>query len=417
VGANAEDIERAARRVRAAGALLRQRPPEDVIDALGEVLDRFRDPESPVRVDLHDELPAATGFATQTVRAGLDLALSDWTGDALRALVRAELGSKALVRGFDLTAVLLGGALPMPTLLALLAPLALRSPVLAKTAHHDPVTARAFARELTRVDPALGACVEVFDFAGHDDACTEALLAAECVSATGSDETVAAIAGRVRPPRRFVGYGHRVSVAVLGPHAQGGAGLADAARGLALDVALWDQLGCLSPVSVYVVGPPASADAVATAIADELEALATRLPRGLVAREAAVAFAQALAEAEMRAAAGGGVRIHGGAERAFAVVQEPDARVRPAPLHRFLRVHPVADVEALLQALAPLARHLAGVALAGFDAQDSEVAASLVLRGASRVCRPGRLQAPPLAWHHDGLPVLLPLARFGDLEL
>ena len=185
-----------------------------------------------------------------------------------------------------------------------------------------------------------------------------------------------------------------------------------AARGLALDVALWDQLGCLSPVSVFVQG---EARAAAEAVAGELDALATRLPCGRIAREDEVAFAHARDEAQIRAAAGQDVVVHGGAR--WAVVCEADAEPRPAPLHRFLRVHPVAGDAGLRAALRPLAPHLAGVAVAGFGSDTPAACAALAALGASRICAPGRLQAPPLGWHHDGRGVLLPLARFTDVEI
>jgi hypothetical protein len=409
-------------RLRAAGTLLRQRRAADVFETLGTVLDGFRGPSSPWRKSLEAELPAATGFTSEVVRAGLDLALDGWDHDALHALAEAELGRDThLIAGFDTTAVLLGGSLPTPTMLALLTPLALRSPVLAKTAHHDPVTAPAFARAVAETDPGLGACIDVVSFPGDDGARMAAFLEADCVAATGSDETIASIAARVRPPRRFVGYGHRVSVAVIGPGILGERNLDAIAAALALDVALWDQLGCLSPVAVYVVGAArrgaTGVGVVAEAVAAALAELEKRLPRGRVQREDAAAIAQARSEAEMRAAAGRAVTLLRDASDAFTVVCEADARARPAPLHRFLRVHPVGGVEDLLDALRPLGPHLAGVALAGFGNVGPEVASALAALGASRICAPGRLQAPPLAWHHDGQPVLLPLARFADVEL
>jgi hypothetical protein len=284
--------------------------------------------------------------------------------------------------------------------------------VLAKTSQHDPVTARILARAIAATDPDLAEALEIVSFPGADAGRMQALLGADCVVATGSDETIASLAGRVAPPRRFVGYGHRVSAALLGPAALGGPELAEAARGLALDVALWDQLGCLSPVSVFVEG---DAHAAAEAIASELDALASLLPRGHVPREAAVAFAHARGEAEMRAAAGHDVALYGDAR--WTVVRETDARPRPCPLYRFLRVHPVSGDHALLEALRPLAPHLAGVAVAGFGSATAGLVAALAALGASRICAPGRLQAPPLAWHHDGQGVLLPLARITDVEL
>lgn len=410
----AQQITAALRRLRATAERLRQRHPREVIDVLGVVLESFRSRETPARLRLEAELPEAAGFSPEVVRAGLDLALESWDAGALRRLVEAELGlpGASLVGGHDVTAVVLGGALPTPTLLSLIAPLALRSPVLAKTAQHDPVTARAFARALHAADPDLAAALEVVSFPGDDAARMRALTAADCVVATGSDETIAALASAVLPPRRFVGYGHRVSIAVLGPEAIRGPALAAAARGLALDVALWDQLGCLSPVSIFVLGDAREA---AETIAAELEAIAERLPRGRMSRGARTAFANAQAEAQMRADSGRSVIVRCGASSV--VVCEADAEPRPAPLHRFLRVHPIAGDAALREALRPLAPYLAGVALAGFGADGPAACAALAAMGASRICAPGRLQAPPLDWHHDGQSVLRPLARFTDVEI
>jgi hypothetical protein len=53
------------------------------------------------------------------------------------------------------------------------------------------------------------------------------------------------------------------------------------------------------------------------------------------------------------------------------------------------------------------------VAHAGLTADAIEV---LVRSGASRLCAPGTLQCPPLAWHHDGMPVLTPMSRITDVE-
>ena len=62
----------------------------------------------------------------------------------------------------------------MPTLLALLAPLALGSPVLAKAASRDPLTAREWLRSLTATDAELAACADVLDFPSDADACVRA---------------------------------------------------------------------------------------------------------------------------------------------------------------------------------------------------------------------------------------------------
>ncbi len=416
-------VEQALARLREAGAALRARPVAETHDALADVLDAWAAPGSPWQAELVAKLPETTGFSAETVREGLARGLARYDGAALRALVRAELGalengnSGAAVFGFETTVAVLGGAIPLPTVVALLAPLALRAPVLVKPAAYDAVTPRLFARTLAERDPLLGACVEIVDFRRGDDDAMAALCRADAVVATGSDAAVAAIGARVGPPRRFVGYGHRFSVALLGPDATRGAACERSARDLALDVALWDQLGCLSPVSVLVADPdPGAADRVADALAGALRDLEPRMPRGCVESAAAAAIARERGEAEMRAAAGRPVRVLASPGTAWTVVHEADTQPRPTPLHRFVRIHPAPDLASAVASLHPQRAQLAAVALAGFGADEPAVANSLLALGASRVCAPGALQTPPLDWPRDGVGVLTPLARLGRYE-
>jgi hypothetical protein len=428
------EIEARLDALRDAGRGLRRRPARETLDGLCRVLDGWSDPDSSWRKQLALALPSAAGFSPENVREGLARGLAGWNGASLRALVESEIGSAAIdgggargaadrdaggmriASGFGVTSLVLAGSIPMPTLLALVAPLALRSPVLARCAARDPVTAPLVARSVAEVDAKLGACVDVVTFPSSDAASMSALLGADCVVATGSDATVAEIAARVAPPRRLVAYGHRLSLAVLGDAATRGDALVRAADGLALDVALWDQLGCLSPVAIYVVSADATAsDRVAAALASALEAAERRWPRGPLEPGAAARFTQERDAAELRAAAGHGVALHGGAR--FAVVCEADATPRPAPLHRFVRVHPLADRAELARVVGPLGAHLAGVAVAGLGEEGPAIARDLARAGASRICAPGQLQAPPLHWCHDGRGVLLPLAQFTDFEI
>lgn len=400
---------------------LRDRDVSELLASLGELLETWRDPRSPWRLELERELPSATGFSPEVVTRGLTRALETWTADALGELVRNELGSRAPYGsgpghaiGFETTAVLLAGSIPMPTIQALLLPLLLRSPVLAKTASRDSITARLFAKSLEQVDPELGRCIEVVDFGSNDREAVRAMLRAPCVVAYGSDETIGSLRTQVDASQRFVPYGHRMSLAVVG-------GLADereVSAELALDLALWDQLGCLSPAALYVVGEePQLATRIASRLAEAMEELGKSLPRGEFAPATQVQIAHARSEAELRAASSPAMAVHAGAQLSYTVVLETDARWRPTPLHRFLRVHPVPTRAALQGALRPLTRHLSTVAIAGHGSDEADVASDLMALGASRICRPGQMQTPPLDWRHDGQSPLLPLAQLSDLEL
>jgi acyl-CoA reductase-like NAD-dependent aldehyde dehydrogenase len=399
--------------LRAHGPALRARSLDTRVAAIGRVLERFRDPSGDARRELEAALPDATGFAKETVRAGLALALEPFSAGALSALARRELGGweeNRRISGFPVTSVLLGGALPMPTLVALATPLVLGSPVLARASSHDPVTATCFARALAREDEQLAAALRVISFPSDDDAAMAAFLSADCVVAYGSDATMRAVAARTTPQQRLVRHGHRVSVAVLGR----GAAQGEAATALARDVALWDQQGCLSPLAVYLLGHERVPEPLLDRLADAMRDVAVELPPGRLTPEGAAIQAAERETVRVRAAAEGTVSMRDGA--GFTLVAEPDARFRGSPLHRFVRIHPVPDPEALLEALTPLAPHLASVGWAGLAAESALLARELPNLGVSRICPLGRMQAPPLGWCHDQQGVLLPLARLSDVE-
>jgi hypothetical protein len=415
---SAAGVRAARERLLCAGPALRRSSRTERVRVLGRVFERLRAPESPERARLEAELPAATGLTAETVHEGLARALAPFSAAALEALVQRELGALGPGRvafGFEATAVLLGGGVPTPALPALAGPLLLGSPVLARAPAHDPVTAPAFADALAAEDASLAEALAVVSFPSDDEEAMRELIAAPCVVGFGADETLAAVAARLAPTQRFVRHGHRLSVALLGEAALAGPALAEAADALALDVALWDQRGCLSPVAAWVLGVERVPDAVFDALARAFADAASRWPRGRALPEQAARFAVERDTAELRAAAGAALRVT--AAKDYVLVAEPDAGFHGSPLQRFLRLHPAPSPERLLEALAPLAPHLAGVGVAGLGPHAGRLAAALADLGASRICPLGSLQAPPLAWCHDQGGVLLPVARLADVEV
>ena len=277
--------------------------------------------------------------------------------------------------------------------------LVVRSPALVKPASRDPATPALVAAALAEIDPILGRCIAVVPLDTGDESSMRAFLASDCVVASGSDATLDAVRARLGPGQQFVGYGHRFSVAAVGADALD----ASTAEALALDVSLWDQLGCMSPIAIYAVG---SAAAAREAFAEELaQALARRervAPLGEIDAASGALVRHEREEARMRLAGTPTGRLLEGEDLRWTVVLEPDARARPAPLHRFVRIHPVSSPEELAAALAPVLDQLSTVAIAGLERP------SLGLDPA-RLCDPGRMQCPPLGAPHDGRPLLTPL--------
>lgn len=430
----AERVRAVRGRLMLAGQTLRSIPFEERLTAVARVLDDWTRVDSPWRRELAASLADVTPFSAGTIREGLDSALRAWDPASFVRCAHQELGG-ALEGGtrrlapFEWTCVLAGGSIPMPTLLSALLPLVVGSPVLLRETSNDPITAPLLARSLANRDERLARSFASLRFPATDAAAFEVALSAPCVVATGSDETIASIAARLTPRQRFVGYGHRFSIAVVGPGVEHSSDArARIARDIALDVARWDQSGCLSPAVVYFVGlEPASREALAGEISAALGTLAEAMPRGPVPDHARVEIANQRAEARMRVAAGEAMLFEG---PEHTVVLENDPRPRPAPLHRFVRVHAVASTDALVEALRPFAGQLSNVALAGFDVADAaqndrapapgslasgfDASEALSTLGVSRFTTPGRLQTPPVDWPHDGLPLFTPLARFAN---
>lgn len=103
--------------------------------------------------------------------------------------------------------------------------------------------------------------------------------AGDRVWAYGSDETMADVAATLPPGVALHAHGSGFGVAILaGAHSD--SELAALVRGLAADIALFDQRGCLSPRVLLVHGDPQLSRDFSGALARELEHLEQSVPRG-----------------------------------------------------------------------------------------------------------------------------------------
>ena len=123
-------------------------------------------------------------------------------------------------------------------------------------------------------------------------------------------------------------------------------------------------------------------EAFCEALADALANKQALCPRGLIAKDVAADIARERSEAEMRSALGRPTRLLASSGTEWTIVVEDDCRLRPAPLHRFIRVMPARGFGDLLEALSPIAPVLAGVALDGFDSNRESVCDKLMQLGA-----------------------------------
>jgi hypothetical protein len=233
------------------------------------------------------------------------------------------------------------------------------------------------------------------------------LRRADAVIAFGSDETMSSLRAQTHPDQKFIAHGHAVSLLYLTyPNRLTMA----QARACAIDVLTYDQLGCLSPQAIYV---PAGTDfdALGYKLAHALEfewrkiVLKPGRPIGVAAR---------IGEArDVAHALGHRVWLPPAKHLGWTIIHDPDSTFQPSPLHGviFLRE---AGAAQLPTALASVTGRISTVGTVG--QLNSRLESVFLSLGVSRFCPAGRMQFPPLTWHHDGGSSLGDLVTWVDDE-
>jgi hypothetical protein len=204
----------------------------------------------------------------------------------------------------------------------------------------------------------------------------------------------------------FVAHGHGLGAAfVAGPTLTSEAQARDAARKLALDVAAYDQRGCLSPHVAWVErGSEVAPERFAELLVAELETLRLRLPRGSLSRHSASAQLSWRGVSAIR-----GTLLEGDG---YAVAFEEGGTLRVSPGYRNIQVVAIAGIHELTAKLAPLGVHMKCLGVAGIE--PSLLLPLLPARVAPRLCQVGDMQRPPADALQDGLAPWDGLLRWVD---
>jgi len=416
---------------------LAHRSTHSLVKTLSELALGWLDPENPFRKLALERGPAATGFTGPTLARGMDSFFKSLTPEAFEALLEQDLGHArrldemvsaegerkthraSLAIAPELLVHIAAGNLPSPALSSIVLGVLVRSAQFVKCASGTSLLPRLFAHSLYEMEPKLGACLEVAEWRGGNADLEQALFdEADCVTATGSDETLAAIRRRLPAKARFLGYGHRVSFAYVAGGALTGLNARKVAGQAAADVAAWNQQGCLSPHVVYVEqGGGVAPEQFAEMLAEELERREESEPRGELPVHAAAAIASRRSFYEVRAAHSPDTRHWCSRNStAWTVVYEADPRFQLSCLNRFVYVKGVKNMTEALESADSVRGQVSTVGLAAPEDKAPVLVTELARWGVARVCGLGRMQEPPLAWRHDGRPALGDLVTWTDWE-
>ncbi len=316
-------------------------------------------------VDRRDMLVPAIVESTGLSPQGVELAMTkhlelDPTEDELRRLV-------ALAGDAPHVALILSANVFVGALRAIAIARAASTDVVVRPSRRDPAFARALVEAIADPEVRLD---ESFDVASVEEG---------EIHIYGHDATIADVRARARPGARVVGHGSGMGIAWVSARAD----LEEAARGLADDVVVFDQRGCLSPRMALVEGSAERADQFADALHEHLERLDLLVPRGPLPADERAASDRYVATMTYAC------RALVGTQHAIGIAP-PGAPMIPCPPYRHVHVVscPTENDAAVL--LEPIA---ASIVALGSD--DDEAARRLAPRWARRSSL-GRMQRPPL---------------------
>jgi hypothetical protein len=417
---------------------LANRSTQSLVNFLGELAENWLEPEFPFR-KFAFENAAKTGFSRATLQKGLDNFFRQLTRENFNSLLIQEFGDAkrldqicatsieekfsraAIARAPEFQVHICAGNIPNPTLTGIVFSLLLRSAQFVKCASGSSFLPRLFAHSIYDADPKLGACLEIAEWRGGNHDLENALFAeADCVTATGNDETLEKIRKHLPLKTKFISYGHRVSFGFVAGEVLHGSRAKKIVAAAADDIIAWNQLGCLSPHVIYVqLGGEISPEHFAQLLAEELERREQIEPRGELPAEHAAAIASRRGIYEVRAAHSPELTRHFFSKdsTAWTVVFEADARFQLSCLNRFIYVKGVADLKTALENADGVRGKVSTVGIAAPEEKINEIATQLARWGATRICPIGQMQNPPLTWRHDGRPALADLVTWTDLEL
>jgi len=374
--------------------------------AIGRAARRFLDEGDPLRGRALAGLPAVTGFSMPMIEAALPRVFAPLADATALAAVAGSTDARVALLG-----IVAAGNIPGVALAKAALALTAGTSCIVKSASGEPLLAPLFAEALANADPSLASAFAVSWWEGGSAACeAEFLCGIDSLVAYGSDDAIDALAAR--GPKRFVGHRHKLSIALVRlDEVEDLMQIADAA---AADVAFYDQLGCLSPQSIFTVGGTHQRRReFIEALSRGLGEAERRWPPGFSPEGQALAIRRLRDEYEWRGIRGEAVSVLVGKRvGSWTIVDDPTPGFRPSPLHRTIfvrRLDSLADLPSALGAWLPRTES-AGMA----PWPDAEARRAVSALGIPRCAPLGAMQSPDLAWRQGGLEPMAGI-RFEDV--
>lgn len=369
-------------------------PPAQAAAAIAAACALWRDPSYERRRRTIAMIAGNSGYCEALLSESLDALLAPFTAGAMQSFAAKVVKHAPRLIGFVMPGNVVGAGLH-----ELAQALILGAAVLVKSASAEPLFFAQFARTIGEIDPAVTARISVLSFGRAHSALARALQDnCDEMVVFGDDETVEALSrgGCV------TGFGARLSGALLSREAIAPAASDAIADGLARDITLFEQCGCLSPHHIFIEDPTRlEARRFAGCLAVALDRLARTLPPPRALDPGVAAAIRGVREASRwRKLGGDTVDLWEGNALSWSVIYDAAASFRVSLLYRTVFVTPVSDFTDFKAKLEAVSNRIEAFAVADPAHRFDDACAWLTEAGVSYLASTGMMQSPPFEWPH-----------------
>lgn len=362
-----------------------------IVHTLGELSRRWLDRNYSFRKKAVRRLTRKSGFTENASHKLLDGLFGELTVPKLLRLLKIELGDPLLLDGFRknrasghqnramgprLVTHIFSSNVPNPSIVSFILGMLTKSKNVGKVSSKDKGFLDIYLDSLKSVDSKL-ASTSILLKPNDRKALLRSIQGSDLVVVYGDDRTLREIRKDIPPKTQFIGYGHRVSMSIYSKEVLTKRNFSRLARNTVFDIWMMDQRGCLSPSVIYL---EEGGEVSPLVFSQKVKALLSRRGQWLALYEDKVS--------DFPKAAGSKV-IH---FQAFK------------------------NNEQIYKKLERISASLQSVSLEAGSKRRQAMALKLSQLGVNRICRAGRMQYPPITWHHDGMPNIASWVRWTDLE-
>ncbi len=398
----------------------------EIVHCIARVSAQWRDTNHPLRRKAENILPRLCGLSKEMVSQILDEIFKELTEEKLLHLLKTELGNAEILdrfcnnnngstrtRAFGpslITHILPGNVLGV-SIISLLCGLLVKSANLLRVSQTEIVFTTLFAESLQEISPEIAQNIAILIWDKKEESITKtAFQKSNFVIAYGNDKSITAIQTLVPAgvPRLF--HGHKLSFGLIARENIS----KDLAKKVAMDVAHYDQQGCLSPHVFYVEsGGTSTPIDFAKQVAESLQTLSKQLPKGACDDATSSQIQQLRGTLPLLK---GGVVLKSTDNTDWTVLYDPSPTFTASPLSRCIWIKSISDLSEIPSLFVPLKKIIQGIGIAIPKDRADDIIENISKIGGCRICPIGEMQRPPLNWMHDGQKRLLPLLRFVDWE-